>query len=203
MLILLLVSALITAGHSWAADAPITKIFRGDLPTASERQSLASDLAERYSRLNQKIPTLSPSQEAWLQREYFDEISGGILTERSRNAKRSREYAIYTTKSAVDTISSIAWVAEGRTRSDLHEALFWAVVASKLMDEDTQEQYVRLVNEGIIEFSDLVDASLVGVRESDVRSDPMAYFVETQRSVGFNIFSVVVLGLLIENQNRL
>src|SRR5579871_3299638 len=61
--------------------------------TRESRRAQANDWLREISRIDEQIPTLSPSEQAWLKVEYDDEIArnNGSTTARANRARYGRE----------------------------------------------------------------------------------------------------------------
>ena len=126
----------------------------GEPLTAAQRQHLAQKWRKDINRLNEAIPTLSPSQEEWLKREYDNEIkrSGNRFTGRALAAMKSREYNIRLAKQfASQNASIIAVLSEGKAVDRRQEAAAWALLAHNLMDREYGQAVLALVDYGVID----------------------------------------------------
>ena len=157
----------------------------GEPLNPAQRQQLARLWGEDIKRLNDAIPTLSPSQEAWLQREYHDEIASGIYTSRALNAMNSREYYIWLAKSfASSNATIVAKLADGKAADRNEEALLWAILANSLLDREFGQAVLALVDERVI------DKSVLG------KDDYIQHYIENQQLWGQTILARLVIPYL-------
>lgn len=106
-------------------------------PAAETRRSLATEWASSFAALDRQIPSLSPSQEQWLQTEYHDQIAvaGNRYTRRSMEASKSIEYQISVIKPRnAEIINTLNVIATGGIRDKNDEVALWAVVSARFID---------------------------------------------------------------------
>ena len=152
---LVVLSLCLTFSHSTSAEKPAWQAFvDADPLTAAQRQELAQKWAAGFNQLNDAIPTLSPSEKAWLKREYDDQIASGKFTGRSLSAMNSREYNIRLAKRfASNNVELIGAIAGGKFTDRRKEALLWAAIADNLLDREYGQAILELVDLNVISKS--------------------------------------------------
>lgn len=100
----------------------------------AERLQLAEKLEKGFASLQREIPTLSPSERAWLEQEEKESLdSNGKITRRYFELTGSREWALRELEVPVRTTVN-ALVAIRHANDSEHEMLHWLMVTSVLTD---------------------------------------------------------------------
>ncbi len=102
------------------------------------RKSLASEWRTKFANLNAQIPSLSPSQRAWVLKEYEEEIrdAGNRYTRRALAATESLEYQLYVAKPKLAEINRILITLSGSAVPDQRtEIALWTELAFQLIDK--------------------------------------------------------------------
>ncbi len=123
--------------------------------TAEDRRVLARSWLASIRKLNNAVPTLSPSESAWLKREIGDEIArnGGRFTERSLAALDSAEnQTALAGRFVADATAHLDRLSVGGL-PEREEALLWAALASTFLDRAAQEAVEGLVKRGRVPAS--------------------------------------------------
>lgn len=146
--LIVLVCAFATMHTSLAETAPLARFADADA-----RHQLAKSWLNGITALEQSVPTLSPEQQAWFQREYIDEIqhNGGRYTKRALAASDSREYQLVTVRPPLERLErALAQLADSAPTSRLAEVTLWIEVATYFMDHDLWQSVSALVREGVL-----------------------------------------------------
>ena len=102
--------AMASAGQSfWEGAVP---------PTPQARAAQAKEWLEGFRTLDRQIPTLSPTENAWLKLEYDDQIAsaGGRFTERAIAASGSTEYHKRVARRGLESILAGLSMLTGSSR---------------------------------------------------------------------------------------
>ncbi len=122
-------SAFPQAGSFWAGKPLLDR---------AGRKALASEWRTTFASLDAQIPSLSPSQRAWVLKEYVEEIrnAGNRYTPRALAATESLEYQLYVAKPKLAEINRILITLSGSTVPDQRtEIALWTELASQLIDK--------------------------------------------------------------------
>lgn len=144
--ILVFVGAVSASGQS-------ASFWTEDIPNQKSRQALAREWLVGFSRLDAAIPTLSPSQRAWLATEFDREIqnAGGKYTARSIAATDSLEYQIRVAKPHVqEMILALRPLAASPIDDPKQEALLWITVSSRIIDREFWQAVSHLIERKIV-----------------------------------------------------
>lgn len=124
------------------------------LPNALARRSLAREWTSWFTALDRQIPTLSPSQEAWLKAEYHDEIAaaGNRFTARAGSAMESLEYQIFLVKPrTAEFVKVLTLIADANVRDKNQEVALWTLVSTWLIDYEYWQAVDELVERGTVQ----------------------------------------------------
>ncbi|MCZ6593018.1 MAG: hypothetical protein O7B98_18030 [Alphaproteobacteria bacterium] len=124
------------------------------LPNSEARQSLAKKWAAEFVALDQQIPSLSPSQQEWLNREYYQELASveNRHTARSVAATNSIEYQIHIAKPITEELVKIfSRIASGNLSDRKYEMTLWTTVMDRFIDVDYWQAVTNLVSRGVIQ----------------------------------------------------
>lgn len=127
--------------------------WSGPLPSRAVRMKQAAEWWDGFRELDRQIPTLSPSQAAWLKQEYDDQIASnaGRFTPRARAAMDSREYGLRVARRNLDPILSTLDALRAPERRPLpDEVRDWTKLAALVMDFSFWQAVTTLVKEGVI-----------------------------------------------------
>lgn len=122
-------------------------------PTPDERRAIADDWGSLFKKLDQQIPTLSPTQQRWLKAEYHDQIeqAGNRYNERALTARASIEYQIFIVKPRTTKIISLFnQISSGEFRDRNQEIALWSSAVSMLVDYEYWQAINNLVDRGTI-----------------------------------------------------
>lgn len=130
----------------------VEEFWRGEFPNFSIRQTQAKEWLNDFKSIEKQIPTLSPSEKAWLHREIDQELAGGTYTRRALRAMDSKEYHIrYTRKHIEELINALSAISEKKFQDKKQEALFWTIAAQAMLDYQLWQSVHALINEGIVD----------------------------------------------------
>lgn len=132
-------SAFPQVGSLWA-DKPLLD--------RAGRKALASDWKTTFANLDAQIPSLSPSQRAWILKEYEEEIrnAGNRYTRRAIAVTESLEYQLYVAKPKLAEINRIlSALSGGAMRDQRTEIALWTELAFQLIDKSLWQAIENLV----------------------------------------------------------
>ena len=122
--------------------------WRGEVPNFTVRKAQAEKWLSDFKLLEKQIPTLSPSEEAWLHRE----LAGEILTSRALLAMDSKEFHIKRSRRLIEKlITALSSISENKLQDKKQEVLFWAITANTIMNYGLWQSVHVLINEGIVD----------------------------------------------------
>jgi hypothetical protein len=100
----------------------------------AERAKLAGDLVAGFIGLQRAIPTLSPAEREWLEREQRDSLdANGKITQRYVELTSSREWALREVEGSVPAVIDALLGIQADDQPN-YEALRWTIVSSVLTD---------------------------------------------------------------------
>jgi hypothetical protein len=121
----------------WMGTAP---------PPRTVRVKQALEWLEGFKRLNQQIPTLSPREQEWLEREYDNQVGPGRFTPRARAAFDSPEYQKRLARERLDQILfALGVLVNAEQLTTATEVQAWAELASGMMDPQLWQSVTVLV----------------------------------------------------------
>ncbi|MBY3416754.1 hypothetical protein HFN87_26155 [Rhizobium laguerreae] len=144
-----------TAQSQTLMDSPICGEKLGAIYTPGERDRLAAFIKPIFERFYEKIPTLSPSEQAWLKTEYQDGITPKGLTPRAIEAVTSMEYLKWYARTIT---AEIVAETDGIIKSDYNtgiEMREWTYLSSDLQDDTYAASLRRLFDARILKEEDL------------------------------------------------
>jgi hypothetical protein len=108
--------------HSWAEPA--------------FRQRQARNWLAAFTKIDREVPTLSPSEQAWLKSEIDDELArnGNRYTKRAIAAMNSREYDIRVVRAALPDLTVALSQLTRAAITQQAEVVRWAQVAARTLD---------------------------------------------------------------------
>ena len=137
------------------ASQEVTGVIASSDHWADSRNSRRGQAAEwlaEVSKLDKQIPTLSPSEEAWLKTEYDDEIAreghGTARAIRARNGKEGS--ARFAKPIAKNMVSILEQLASGSTLSQRTEVALWSRLAYFALDANFWGDIDRLGELGVL-----------------------------------------------------
>jgi hypothetical protein len=172
--LLAVVAVLGLASTSYAAgelalDAP--------LMNGAARRAFAQDLSVVFATLNSQLPELSPSQQAWLKREYDEQIAeaGGRYTKRALSATDSVEYQLRVAKPhASELLKALNLLSSATELTPDDEVALWSLVAYFLIDQQFWQSVDDLVQRGVVDrkigYVDSLYFENYGLRAQEIRS---------------------------------
>lgn len=112
--------------------------WTGSVPPAPQaRTNQAREWLEGFGHLDRQIPTLSPTESAWLKKEYDDQIAsaGGKFTKRAIAAADSTEYHKRLARQWLDAIMVDLLILSGsRQLNRQDEIIAWTRLAANMID---------------------------------------------------------------------
>lgn len=130
----------------------VEEFWRGEFPNFLIRQTQAKEWLNDFTSIEKQIPTLSPSEKAWLHREIDQGLAGGTITPRALRAMDSKEYHIrYTRKHLEGLINALSAISEKKFQDKKQEILFWTIASKAMMDYQLWQSVHALINEGIVD----------------------------------------------------
>jgi hypothetical protein len=140
---------LICLGHEAAYCAGV--VWPTDALNREMRRDLATQWQASFATLDAQIPSLSPSQQAWLKTEYEDELRRGGMTTRAISAMKSLEFQIYIAKPRVQQIRRLlSNIATDDAHSQKTEVAIWTEVSYRLSDYSLWEAVEELSRRRVI-----------------------------------------------------
>ena len=137
--------------------------WTGDVPPApASRATQAREWLEGFRALDRQIPTLSPSESAWLKREYDDQIASasGRFTSRAIAATDSTEYHKRVAGEHLDKLLLVVGtLATSERLAEQQEIRLWIALATAMMDSQFWQSVKVLVERK------LVSPEINGVKE--------------------------------------
>jgi hypothetical protein len=128
---------------------------RNDPPLGAQaRQSLARQMVSWFIALDNQIPNLAPSQEQWLQVEYYDVLAaeGNRFTARSMAARDSVEFQVHVVKPRnLEFVRALTRIAGGAGIDRNQEVALWASVSEWLINYQYWQSVNDLVKRGLVQ----------------------------------------------------
>jgi len=117
-------------------DKLVCKVGAPGAHTDAERDQVAAYLVTVFSKLDNAIPTLSPTEAAWLKTEYDDQLAANndTFTTRAATASGSIEMAKRTAKQQTDRIVATAGIISKYQYKFDYELSEWARLTSMIID---------------------------------------------------------------------
>ncbi len=112
----------------WAGSLP---------PTPQARAAQVREWLRGFKQLDQRLPTLSPAERAWLKTEYDDQISeaDGKFTPRALAAGDSVEYHKRIAREGIERLlSDLNALSASVGRASSTETLAWTQLVADMMD---------------------------------------------------------------------
>jgi len=135
-----------------AATAPAAgqrAFWQGPLPDRAARSEQAAEWLRGFTNLDQQVPTLSPSEAAWLKREYDDQLAGGVYTPRALSATKSREYNVRVVRQHLGVVLPILKSLAGQKPLGAQdEVREWAELAAQIMELTFWQSVTDLIERG-------------------------------------------------------
>lgn len=118
-----------------------------------ERQAKAFQWLTCFKKLHEDIPTLSPEEARWIEREYDKEIKKyGTYTRRAMAASDSKEYNSRLALQRLESILPILSILADNKKIEKNlEVAYWAMLASNFMDASFWQSIYHLVELKIID----------------------------------------------------
>jgi hypothetical protein len=125
--------------------------WMGDPPNQKIRQNQASEWLNCFKKVEEQIPTLSPSERTWLETEVNNELAKGKYTQRALTAMESREYHIYITRPHLEKIiNNLTLLANSKSLERNREMVTWSFLANQFMDGTFWRSISSLVDRKIV-----------------------------------------------------
>lgn len=119
-----------------------------------DRIELAKTYKERISKLDEAIPTLSPSQKEWLRKEYDENNQSGGNVRRAMAASDSKEFNIRLAKRMTsENRKIITRLASEKFETRREEAYLWAIFAVNLSYYEATHALFNLAERGMFDMS--------------------------------------------------
>ena len=128
-------------------------LLSGDQPLNSElRREVAADLLARIRGINDAIPSLSPSEKKWLERERAAiDPESPSYTGRITNFYASNEATKERAKNAISLMdNSLTAITYQKAKDVKQEVLLWAIVSHYLRKVQIYEDLNRLIKRKVI-----------------------------------------------------
>lgn len=187
----IIVLLLLVFGGTTAIQADISPaqaaLNTGELLTPNMRIQLAKEWSIDIKKLNEAIPTLSPSQQEWLRREYDENNVPYGNVRRAIEASNSKEYNIHAAKSiAAANADLISKLASGEIKDLRKETALWAALSANLLNYDANIAIMKLANMRILEYS---------ITNTQGSNDP-EIALHVRRAQGYAILTGIVIPFL-------
>jgi len=123
------------------------RVLDGHHPTTKRRSPKAAhEWLEGFKRLDQEIPTLSPREREWLEREYDNQVASGRFTPRALAAMDSPEYQKRIARERLDRILfALGVLVNAGNLPAETEVKAWVELASGMMDPELWQAVTALV----------------------------------------------------------
>jgi hypothetical protein len=131
-----------------AAPPSTANTFFSDGPPPSKaiRVKQARGWLEGFGKLDTQVPTLSPRERQWLEREYDDQVASGTYTPRALAAMDSPEYEKRVVRQRLDRIlSELRGLAAADTMPLEVEVWTWTELAADFMDVTMWQSVTAMV----------------------------------------------------------
>ncbi len=125
--------------------------------SAEDRDLVADYLLTAFEKMDAKIPTLSPSEAAWLKTEFDDQlaVNGNRFNERSLAAAGSLEFAKKAAKDQTQGIIATAGAIKDYKFDNGLEVEAWAKLDAMVIDVQYAQNIIKLTNAGLLSETDL------------------------------------------------
>ena len=162
--------------------------WRGDVPPPhASRVAQACAWLEGFEKLDREVPTLSPSESAWLKREYDDQIesASGSFTRRALAAGESTEYHKRLARRQLNYIlSALRTLCTRQRLSPKREIEAWILLTADIIDPELWGSVQTLVKRKV-----------VGTEISGIKK----FYLENHVGWGRAVLNRVVLPMLDES----
>ncbi len=123
--------------------------------TPGERDRLAAFIRQIFERIYPKLPTLSPSEDAWLKTEYHEQTGPNGVSQRGINATTSVEFAKWYAKTiTAEIIKEAAGIVDNQYDVGV-EMREWTYLSMDMRDDVYSVSLKRLVDSGTLTEGDL------------------------------------------------
>ncbi|MGO6883028.1 hypothetical protein ACCS44_29710 [Rhizobium ruizarguesonis] len=123
--------------------------------TPGERDRLAAFIKPIFERIYPKLPTLSPSEQAWLKAEYQDQLGPNGASQRAISASTSTEFAKwYARMITAEIIQETAGIIKSQYDVGI-EMREWTYLAMDIRDDSYASSLRKLAEAGILTEEDL------------------------------------------------
>ena len=157
---LTLTSASTAQSADWRRDLIMGTI---DASSREARSAVANGLLSEIEAIGSYVPSLTPEQRAWLQRENdaLNNLSGQAISEKISSIARSQEYQLDTLDTLLDNmVESLECVADSSV-SESRELECWLWVVYELTEGNTiNDAIARLHAGGTVRFSESIRTQL-------------------------------------------
>ena len=137
---------LIVPLQSNATDHGVPQITK--IPNESEREEYAKELELFFKKIRNSIPTLSPTQQSWLNME-FESYKKTNNAVRLYEAMSTKEYKIYHVGNVIDSI--LVNLDNILFFKDSKQFFFWSKITDELLSLNFWNDVNSLVRLGIID----------------------------------------------------
>ena len=190
IVLLLLVFGGISATQADISSAQAA-LNKGELLTPNMRIQLAKEWSIDIIKLNEVIPTLSPSQEEWLRREYDENNVPYGNVRRAIEASDSKEFSIRVAKRMASTNAElISALAGGKIKDPKKETALWAALSANLLNYDANEAIMKLAKMGVLDYT---ITNIQGSNDPEIA-------LHVRRSQGYAILTGIVIPFLNNNK---
>lgn len=143
--------------NAWKCEA-IKLLFLKDSMTLDDRKAFARCLLERVTKFNYTIPTLSPSSQKWLDKE-FDLFAKGVLGKGRADALlQSKEMLISGIRKASEPLQeTLDTIVNNKKINEQGRHVLWIYVIYLLTDRVLTNDAEILQSRGIIQLDDWFD----------------------------------------------
>tara|TARA_Y100001937_G_scaffold127565_1_gene200195 strand:+ start:376 stop:918 length:543 start_codon:yes stop_codon:yes gene_type:complete len=113
----------------------------------------AKKMLANYDLINKQVPTLSPSEKKWLDKEVLKPLSkpNSVYTRRILSGMDSKEYQIHVVNTGTeDIISYLNQIIDRKDLKYLQEIEIWIILVKKIIDFNYWQSMEILIDMGII-----------------------------------------------------
>ena len=146
--------ALMAIALAQAATGGIKEFWQSDKPPSkADRRAAADSFLKQIAPIDDAVPEASPTQRAWLKREYDDEIerAGGTYTQRSLLARESPEFYMVMAKPTLHQLrTALADLSSTRQITLKREMELWAVAAAAFSNTEGNQAILGLLDKGVL-----------------------------------------------------
>lgn len=122
----------------------------GDWTWEARRARARTIKDEKMAPLEAAIPTLSPSQESWLRKEYDNApVDSAAAIMRRLKVEETTEYRLRVAREWTEAQLNLASELASGVRDPRREAFLWTALAHNLLDRDALSAMTSLADDGL------------------------------------------------------